>query len=534
LINASVALLVILLFLMMIMLPLGSDNVVYLRGGQCIAQGGMMYRDYLDLKPPAIYYIMALCVKLVGSTDQAVRIFDITYQLISLSILVFVVRKMSDSIILARINAVVFTIMYICLGMGSSVHCESFAIPLTTLIIYQTWLLSRNTQNKSVRVDWFSWILIGLLTGISAGLKMTFLILAPAVISYIIALRWKQWKYIAVGVCILLSGVALGLCIGYLPLLLSSEERGYFLEMFDYVRQYANQPSWSLALVRHAIRTIGDYFGSIFMLLNVILVVVGFTSIFTLKKSDDNLNSTDNNQVSWLVFPLIISMFLFVSIIVEKKFLHNHYVRLFVPFSMALSVGIYRCYQSFISNKKYIVSHKPILLALIVSIPILIIISPLSRVMHVSNPTLLRLLSKDKYEEYVNRLTQPGFEIGSVNSLKKILVAKGKPNDKTLVAGVTAEIVYQQIGEPVWSAFGYSQFYHAVGVNPRWVNLFQRDVRNADWIFILDDDNYMDTNGHPNSTWVMMQKDTVVMNYLENHFVLDTMLGKSKLFHRVR
>lgn len=519
---------------MMLMLPLGSDNVVYLRGGQCIAQGGMMYRDYLDLKPPAIYYLMAFCVKLFGSTDLSVRIFDIIYQLISLAILVFVVNKMSGSAILSRINAVVFTVMYICLGMGSSLHCESFAIPLTTLIIYHTWLLSRNSNAELNRSSVLSWILVGLMIGISTGLKMTFLILAPAVISYIISVRWKQWKYISLGVGILLIGLVIGLCIGYLPLLINSEERRYFLEMFSYVRQYANQPSWDLSLIRHAIKTIGDYFGSMFMLLNVLFVVIGFTSIFRMSNSNDQSTPSNNQSNTWLVFPLILSMFLFVSIIVEKKFLHNHYVRLYVPFSMAMSVGIYHCYTALISNRKYILSNKPVVLALIVTLPILVIISPLSRIIHVSNPTLMRLISKDSYENYVNRLTQPGFEIGSRNSLKKILLAKGKPNNKTLIAGVTAEIAYQQIGEPVWSAFGYTQFYHAIGVYPRWVSLFHRDVMNADWIFILDDDSYSDTNGHPYTTWTMMQKDTVVMNYLGSHFVLDTMLGKSRLFHRVK
>ena len=61
--------------------PISSDLSVFMHGGMVIADGGSLFKDFFDIKPPLIYYIFAGINLIFGDNVLAFRGFDFVYQL---------------------------------------------------------------------------------------------------------------------------------------------------------------------------------------------------------------------------------------------------------------------------------------------------------------------------------------------------------------------------------------------------------------------------------------------------------------------
>ncbi len=57
--------------------PLGRDQGVFATIGRGLLNGKILYVDLWDIKPPAVFYVYALAIKLFGTTAAAVRVIDL-------------------------------------------------------------------------------------------------------------------------------------------------------------------------------------------------------------------------------------------------------------------------------------------------------------------------------------------------------------------------------------------------------------------------------------------------------------------------
>src|SRR3990172_3356504 len=67
---------VLLLGLPTIVIPFATDQVWFSLGARTILDGGQLYRDFWDQKPPLIYLLYSVPFALVGEHMEAVRVFD--------------------------------------------------------------------------------------------------------------------------------------------------------------------------------------------------------------------------------------------------------------------------------------------------------------------------------------------------------------------------------------------------------------------------------------------------------------------------
>ncbi len=82
---AIVPLTIVLLWLITsINLPLGRDQGIFAWAGQAILNGGLPYADAWDVKGPAAHGLFALAIAIFGHSEQAVRVFDVAFNLIAL------------------------------------------------------------------------------------------------------------------------------------------------------------------------------------------------------------------------------------------------------------------------------------------------------------------------------------------------------------------------------------------------------------------------------------------------------------------
>ncbi len=72
-------LLVLLVALPILTYPMGRDQGMYANIANTINRGGTPFVDMWDIKPPPIYYIYALGIRLFGTTTQAIRALDLVF-----------------------------------------------------------------------------------------------------------------------------------------------------------------------------------------------------------------------------------------------------------------------------------------------------------------------------------------------------------------------------------------------------------------------------------------------------------------------
>jgi hypothetical protein len=70
--------------------PFGGDQFLFLLGAQKIAHHGVMYRDFWDLKQPAVFYFYAVAGRLFGFTETGVHLFEALYQTLFAALLISV------------------------------------------------------------------------------------------------------------------------------------------------------------------------------------------------------------------------------------------------------------------------------------------------------------------------------------------------------------------------------------------------------------------------------------------------------------
>jgi len=75
--------------------PFERDEGAYAYLGQVILEGGIPYRDVLEIKPLGIYYIYAIGIALFGATTESIRLFTACYSLVTGIVIFLLARKLA-------------------------------------------------------------------------------------------------------------------------------------------------------------------------------------------------------------------------------------------------------------------------------------------------------------------------------------------------------------------------------------------------------------------------------------------------------
>ena len=73
--------------------PFHGDKALFQLGGQVLADGGVLYVDFWDLKKPGIYLFHALAGRVFGFSEFGVHIFELGYLLVLSALLAFVATR---------------------------------------------------------------------------------------------------------------------------------------------------------------------------------------------------------------------------------------------------------------------------------------------------------------------------------------------------------------------------------------------------------------------------------------------------------
>jgi hypothetical protein len=189
---------------------MGTDSGIFAYCGKVILDGGLMYRDCWDNKPPGVYYLNAAAILLGGPNPFSIWLFQAVWLTIAVQAFFLILRKIWG-LGLATLAAfmLIFWVLYPDIFAGGN-FTETYAILPVVLSIGAFWAYLHSRKMQWVAV-------LGLLVAAGFLLKPTYIsigLAAGIVISYL-DLRNRKYKA-AIGKLLLLASAAL------LPLLMVS------------------------------------------------------------------------------------------------------------------------------------------------------------------------------------------------------------------------------------------------------------------------------------------------------------------------
>ncbi len=205
------------------------DSSLFAYGGKMVTEGKLLYRDFWDHKPPAIFYTDALEILLMGATPWAFWWADIAWVAVSTAVLYFVLRKLAGTLpALLASGIFLVTIMYPTLFSGGNL-AEVYAVLPQILIIAAAYAFFKTGRDR--------WAFVaGLLTAAAFLFKQTCVALGIGAALAVLyqGVRSRQIRKGLITLLWLTAGVLLplGLVAGYWII------RGAFCDLIDAVFLY--------------------------------------------------------------------------------------------------------------------------------------------------------------------------------------------------------------------------------------------------------------------------------------------------------
>ena len=187
-----------------------TDSGVFAYCGKIIHEGGLMYRDCWDNKPPGVYYLNAVAIYLGGTNPFAIWLFQAVWLTIAIIAYFLTLRKIWGQGLAALASfGFIFLVLYPAIFQGGN-FSETYAILPVVLSIGAFWAYLRTGKNYWVAI-------LGLLVAVGFLLKPTYISMGLAALVVILYLDLRQRKFKA-----LIGKLALFFIADFIPLVLVS------------------------------------------------------------------------------------------------------------------------------------------------------------------------------------------------------------------------------------------------------------------------------------------------------------------------
>ena len=178
---------------------MSTDSGTFAYCGQIIRNGGLMYRDCWDNKPPAVYYLNAAAIFLGGATPFAIWLFQAVWLTIAILLYFLVLTRVWDHTGLAALSAFVLllVVLYPPIFQGGN-FTETYAILPVVLSLGAFWAYLRTGRRR-----WL--IALGLLAAAGFLLKPTYIAvgLAAAITMGFLELRRRSFHTLLIKLSII-------------------------------------------------------------------------------------------------------------------------------------------------------------------------------------------------------------------------------------------------------------------------------------------------------------------------------------------
>jgi hypothetical protein len=515
---------------------MGTDSGTFAYCGKVILDGGLMYRDCWDNKPPGVYYLNSAAILLGGPNPFSIWLFQAIWLTIAIQAYFLILRKIWG-LGLATLAAfmLIFWVLYPDIFEGGN-FTETYAILPVVLSIGAFWAYLRSGKNFWVAV-------LGLLVAAGFLLKPTYIstgLAAGAVISYL-ELRKRKYKAM-VGKLLLLATFAV------LPLVLVS---------LFWIYQHEFYELW-FAVFKHNIGYVesGFSFRSLYgtarmLLINqpmaslTALVIMSFgiflyrhfRELLPLRKSNrEPPNGSINGEMdksqalTWWQAGLGLAIILDIVFLAASGKNFGHYLQVLMPTMIASTLYLFDKLISSIRQK----TEDRSMWVIACSGVLIICLAGILEIAVKEAPSLAELKtfwqSPDLTQYQPNELEQ--YIIDHSQPTDSVLIWGGHPSMNFLTnrRSPTRYIFLQHLFTPTTSGEnGFSEFLGELKTDPPALIVAQPDSSAGLPFFGLDADNIC-----PGCDPDITQKMLELKNYVESNYKLASTIWDWNVYERVQ
>ncbi len=478
-----------------IFFPIHSDISIFALTGKIIAEGGKIYADYLDLKPPLFLYIWAIIYKIFGISEISLRVFDFIAQFTTaILIYKFVINKFPNERY-ALYSSIIYSISYSALNYSQTMQPESFA---GILIITVLFLI----DNKKFVL---AYILIGLITGLLASLKFTFLLIGFPILIFDLFIKTNELKTLIIKYIALFSGFIIVIALNVL-ILSNSEIYENFSYVLGFLSFYSSIPPIDQEFIKNSLKMVGKYFGDNYSLSFFI------SFVFAFKLLKDRANNHNNSSKTSLLLIITIILTLFISVVIERKFAVYHLSRFYAPISILAGIGI-----TIIMNnlKEFMQTNRTNYIFGIIAFTFIIIFSPLPRVISNYIPSIYYFINTEKYDKFYQRDDAQNIRKTYIRVADKIN-NEIQDNSLALVIAIGGNQINYYLKTAKHSKFSHSLFYFGNYNIEKWQKEFSSELKKAKIIAIQTNDIHPILTGHNKSSLELLLESGYFSYFNEN------------------
>lgn len=508
-----------LILLPVLFFPLGTDHCIYLKGGKILMEGGTIYSDFIDLKPPFLYYVYGVIGKIFTDNPLGIRTFDLLFQLLTCYLLYRLVRRESGNTLAAGLSSVIYAVVLTAQGNPVSFTQGIFAITAFIVVL----LLVRSEQRGV-----FSFVAAGAVIGLVTGLKYTYGILLAGVIFDDILRERKFSRELIKRNLLVTGGFAVAFLLTLFPLL-DSTVRANFGILTEYLSLYVSSSPLDFSFVKQMYVKLGNEFG---YHITLPVVISSVACVFFYFKNFGKLSQKERGFIETII---LFGGLLFLSILIERRFTYYIFMRLYPVFAVLSGLFLSLLLMKIRSEKhQYTVSMK-----ITVSVVILgtLIFGPGVRYLNRVKMGFNYLTAHEKYVDSYSFDEVTKVNMRNILELGRYFEKAAEEfstdsEEKPLLLNVQTGMVMLDLITPSYrhSVFGHSQFYVSEYSPDIWRKMFFDEVKEAEYIMMAKWDYNQGIFGYhniPDMGWTSYSfffdapydYSEYVSEYIENNYI---------------
>jgi len=516
---------VIIISLPILFLPLFSDITIFVMMGDVILNGGTIYYDFIDLKPPFFYMIFALQNFLIGNSEIQTRISSLILIYIFSFFLYKTTYKLTLSKKISAVNILLFNVWYVSLGQNLSITPEIYYLIPFSAIIY---LLIINLENSKFR-GIYSFV-SGVLFCLIFAMKYTLGIVGIAILLYVwlVAKRNKNFKLFFNYSIFFIIGFIITLPFVFI-LFFDAKVLKYYILNLEYIKYYSQFPEYTSMFFWESSREF--FFKSISKLSILYNILFIIPAIYLIKyKSFINFKNINNlkfySEKPIVIFAYTLYFLLIITLVIERKISDFHFARLILPIFLILPISLLILKETLIEKYKNKLS-----LITISIIFVFVLLSPFPRYIKqvvidygyffdknvyyyfYQQPKKVpdfTLLDYHKIVDFVfNKIKVVNIEKNKTQKSYNLPKSNGTPYN-IIVSGIGVNNINYLINQKdetiKLSKFAQSCFYISEQEIKEYVELFRKELQTADILIINDNDASWIINFHDKTTYQVINE----------------------------
>lgn len=449
--------------------PVGVDFAVFLLGGRSVVEGGKIYVDYIDIKPPFVYYFFAPIYFVCGNSQLLIQLFNFALHFAVALLISNIVAKATQDEKLAFIAPIPYLFLLHSFNHHNLMELESL-FNLIFLVILYLVLFAKKIKLK--------FILIGLLIAISFSLKYVLGIILFAVV----LVEWEKSNLRGNlgNLLILMVSFLFFSLVLFLPIFVDKEISSGFRHVVDYLAFY-HQLVVDKS-IKYVLDTIGGFFGIHFSIAFLFACSIGIWK--TLKLLQGNGIDGPSNRRFHLF--LLLSLFLLsISIVLENKYFGYHNLRLLPILAIYVGIGSVEIYND-------LRRFSPWLKRLTIAIlgVMFVFLSPFPRFISHLIPMPYYFFDQNKYVNHYDNKNSNFDKLAQMLKIKDFINAQVKESDTVMLIGEIPTI-NMYLRNKHFSAFAFPVFYLSPYQIPReWEKTLFDELHNSQFIIVQRNDAF--------------------------------------------